>query len=208
MNLGKIIAGIKQNIAIRQKGVHADHVMIDRRELQILMAHFDDMETELRVIHSRRAGLKDHSTATEYLMSSENNARRLIKSAERINSGELKPLVMGAPNAGSLLCPCQNYPLCACASCIPMTPQQNGGFPTERCEQVKHSERIQHDLHQMIIDQNPERRTEHRKPVTSFDWELQQALIHLQNAISVTDSRRAHLLQAAVQVTKGVRESE
>lgn len=86
--------------------------------------------------------------------------------------------------------------------------KQNGGFPTEQCEQSNHAERVQHDLYHMIIEQNPEQRTEHRKPVTSFDWELQQALIHLQNAISVTDSRRAHLLQAAVSIVKGVRESD
>ena len=207
MNLSKIIAGIKQNIAIRQKDLHADHVMVDRRELQFLMSHFDSMETELRVIHSRRAGQTDNTTATSYLMSSANNARRLSETVERVNSGEIKPLVMGLPDAGSLLYPCQNYPLCACTSCIPLTPQQNSGFPTEHCEQVKHQS-SQPDIYRMITEQNPDRRTEHRKPVTSFDWELQQALIHLQNAISVTDSRRAHLLQAAVQITKGVRESE
>jgi hypothetical protein len=48
----------------------------------------------------------------------------------------------------------------------------------------------------------------HRKPVTSFDWELAQAIIHLKNAISVTDSHRAHLLQTALNITKGVRESD
>jgi hypothetical protein len=43
---------------------------------------------------------------------------------------------------------------------------------------------------------------------TGFDWELQQALNHLQNAISMTDSHRAHLLLSALQVIKGVRESD
>ena len=77
--------------------------------------------------------------------------------------------------------------------------------PVQNWEVVKP---VTPDLHEMIIDQNPERRTEQRKPTTSFDWELQQALIHLQNAISVTDSRRGHLLQAAVSIAKGVRESD
>jgi hypothetical protein len=195
MSFSKTLERIKKAIAIRNKGLSRDTVIIERRDIQELMAHFDSMETELRVIHSRRAGLKDNSTATEYLISSENNARRLSESVNRINSGEIKPLVMGAPNGGSLLCPCQNYPLCACAGCIPLTP-------------VLHKDADSNNIYQMIIEQNPERRTEHRKPVTSFDWELQQALIHLQNAISVTDSRRGHLLQAAVSITKGVRESE
>lgn len=66
----------------------------------------------------------------------------------------------------------------------------------------------QHDLHQMIIDQNPERRSEQRKPVTSFDWELTQALNHLQNAITVTSADRAHKLLAAKNIIKGVREAE
>ncbi|MBV2128179.1 hypothetical protein [Arsukibacterium indicum] len=48
----------------------------------------------------------------------------------------------------------------------------------------------------------------HRQPVTSLDWELLQAINHLQNAISVTDSKRGHLLQAAMMIAKGVRESE
>lgn len=42
---------------------------------------------------------------------------------------------------------------------------------------------------------------------TGFDWELVQAINHLQAAISVTDNQRAHLLLSAVQVIKGVRES-
>lgn len=90
---------------------------------------------------------------------------------------------------------CIFYPQCACAS------------PT-MCGNILTPQRNQPNLHQMITEQNPERRTEQRKPTTSLDWELQQALIHLQNAISVTDSRRGHLLQAAVQIAKGVRESE
>ena len=45
------------------------------------------------------------------------------------------------------------------------------------------------------------------KPATGVDWELQQALNHLQNAISMIDSRRAHLLISAKQTIKGVRES-
>lgn len=61
-----------------------------------------------------------------------------------------------------------------------------------------------HDIYSMIIEQNED----HRKPTTSFDWELQQAIIHLKNAASVTDSHRAHLLQSAVSIAKGVRESE
>ena len=45
------------------------------------------------------------------------------------------------------------------------------------------------------------------QPATGLDWELQQALIHLQNAISMTDSHRGHLLLSAKQTIKGVRES-
>jgi hypothetical protein len=47
-----------------------------------------------------------------------------------------------------------------------------------------------------------------KQPATGVDWELQQALIHLQNAISMTDSHRAHLLQSALSITKGVRDSD
>ncbi|WNO60427.1 hypothetical protein [Rheinheimera sp. MMS21-TC3] len=156
MKLDKIIAGIKQNIAIRQKGVHADHVMVDRRELQIIMAHFEDMETELRIIHARKTGLKDNSTATEYAM-----------------------------------------------CCNALTPQQNGGFPTEQCNYVKHQS-SQPDIYRMLTEQNPEQRTEHRKPVTSFDWELLQAMNHLTAAISCTDDVRAAQLTAALNIIKGV----
>ena len=46
-----------------------------------------------------------------------------------------------------------------------------------------------------------------RTPATNFDWELAQAIIHLKSAISATDSHRAHLLQSAMQIVKGVRES-
>jgi hypothetical protein len=46
-----------------------------------------------------------------------------------------------------------------------------------------------------------------RTPATNFDWELAQAIIHLKNAISVTDSQRAQLLKSALIITKGVRES-
>jgi hypothetical protein len=158
---------------------------------------------------------------------------------------------------------CNQYPNCACAipaSCTNvLTLKQNGGFPTEHCEQVKQDQRnAQTNLHDMIIEQNPDRRTAHRfksdeviqqanemcnawiersktaeqivnaaekqvaesmevfrgnflreqrKPTTSLDWELTQALIHLQNAISVADSHRGHLLTSALQITKGVRES-
>lgn len=47
-----------------------------------------------------------------------------------------------------------------------------------------------------------------RTPATCFDWELSQAIIHLKNAISVTDSHRAHLLQSAISIAKGVREND
>lgn len=47
-----------------------------------------------------------------------------------------------------------------------------------------------------------------RTPATSFDWEITQAIIHPKNAASVTDSHRAHLLQSAIGIAKGVRESE
>ena len=50
--------------------------------------------------------------------------------------------------------------------------------------------------------------TGQRTPATNFDWEITQAIIHLKNAASVTDSNRAHLLLSAVQIAKGVRESE
>lgn len=114
-----------------------------------------------------------------------------------------------------------DYPNCDCSR-------------TEMCSQP--------NLHQMITEQNPERRKEprkplelrakpmveggfynsagveatpeqiaeqrNRKPVTSLDWELLQAIQHLQNAISVTDHKRGHLLQAAMMITKGARESE
>jgi hypothetical protein len=50
--------------------------------------------------------------------------------------------------------------------------------------------------------------TGQRTPATNFDWEVTQAIIHLKNAASVTDSNRAHLLLSAVQIAKGVRESE
>ena len=46
-----------------------------------------------------------------------------------------------------------------------------------------------------------------QQPANGFDWELQQALNHLQNAIGMTDPRRAHLLLSTQQVIKGVRES-
>lgn len=42
---------------------------------------------------------------------------------------------------------------------------------------------------------------------TGFDWELLQAINHLQKAISVTDNHRAHALLSASQIIKGVRES-
>lgn len=45
------------------------------------------------------------------------------------------------------------------------------------------------------------------KQATGFDWELQQVLIHLRNAISLTNNQRAHLLHSAEVVIKGVRES-
>lgn len=49
--------------------------------------------------------------------------------------------------------------------------------------------------------------TGQRTPATNFDWELTQAINHLKSAIAVTDSHRAHLLQSAMQIIKGVRES-
>ncbi len=48
---------------------------------------------------------------------------------------------------------------------------------------------------------------DNRPVATCFDWELQQALIHLRNAIAMTDNHRAHLLNSAVCITKGVKES-
>lgn len=41
---------------------------------------------------------------------------------------------------------------------------------------------------------------------TGFDWELLQAINHLQRAISVTDNQRAHLLVAAKNIIQGVKE--
>ncbi|MCB5226221.1 hypothetical protein JAO78_005265 [Alishewanella sp. 16-MA] len=49
--------------------------------------------------------------------------------------------------------------------------------------------------------------TNEQKPASCLDWELTQALIHLNNAKGLTDSRRAHLLLSAAQIVKGVRES-
>ncbi|KRS22836.1 hypothetical protein AAY72_01610 [Alishewanella sp. WH16-1] len=47
-----------------------------------------------------------------------------------------------------------------------------------------------------------------KRPLANgFDWELQQALIHLRNAMSMTDSRRSHLLISASTIVKGVKES-
>lgn len=48
---------------------------------------------------------------------------------------------------------------------------------------------------------------DNRPAATCFDWELQQALIHLRNAIAMADNHRAHLLNSAVCITKGVKES-
>lgn len=39
-----------------------------------------------------------------------------------------------------------------------------------------------------------------------FDWNLQQAILHLQRAISVTDSNRAHFLVSAKNIIQGVKE--
>jgi len=41
---------------------------------------------------------------------------------------------------------------------------------------------------------------------TGFDWELVQAINHLQAAISVTDNQRAHVLLAAKSIIQGVKE--
>ena len=49
--------------------------------------------------------------------------------------------------------------------------------------------------------------TENR-PATGVDWELQQALNHLQNAIIATDSDSAHKLITAKNIIKGVRERD
>lgn len=197
MNLGKIIAGIKQNIAIRQRGVYADQVMIDRRELQFLMSHFDSMETELRVIHARRASQSDNTTATEYLLSSANNANRLRESVERIKQTGPAKAVFLEPDVFDIhqMIIDQNperrskprQPLA-----LRTEPMVEGGF-----------------YNSAGVEATPLQIAEQRrKPVTSLDWELQQALIHLQNAISVTDSHRAHLLTSCKQIIKGVRESD
>lgn len=82
----------------------------------------------------------------------------------------------------------------------------------------------QHDIYSMAVEQGGSEvrrnndvldavsyqspQTGQRTPATCFDWELSQAIIHLKNAASVTDSNRAHLLLSAVQIAKGVRESE
>lgn len=123
---------------------------------------------------------------------------------------------------------CNQYPNCACANPAMcgnvLTPKQNGGFPTEQCEQIKHAQRVQHDIYRMAVEQGggEVRRNNdvldavsyqspqpgNRTPATNLDWEITQAIIHLKNAASVTDSNRAHLLLSAVQIAKGVRESE
>ena len=48
---------------------------------------------------------------------------------------------------------------------------------------------------------------DNKPTATGFDWELQQALIHLRNAMAMTDNHRAHLLNSALSITKGVKES-
>jgi|GEM_PF-3200420 len=48
---------------------------------------------------------------------------------------------------------------------------------------------------------------ESKPTATGFDWELQQALIHLRNAMAMADNHRAHLLNSAMCITKGVKES-
>ncbi|WP_423186794.1 hypothetical protein ACO1PK_00845 [Alishewanella sp. d11] len=48
---------------------------------------------------------------------------------------------------------------------------------------------------------------DNKPTATQLDWELQQALIHLRNAMAMTDNHRAHLLNSAVCITKGVKES-
>lgn len=53
-----------------------------------------------------------------------------------------------------------------------------------------------------------EQRTGDKRPLANgFDWELQQALIHLRNAMAMTDNHRAHLLNSASSIVKGVKES-
>ncbi|MBV2127940.1 hypothetical protein [Arsukibacterium indicum] len=136
---------------------------------------------------------------------------------------------------------CNIYPFCVCSgpelclmncSLLP-EPKQNGGYPTERCEQVKQEQAGQSmfihrdvfdqvgkppvdssgkpNLHQLITEQNPERRTEQRpakdESISALDWELVQALCHINNAMALTDNRRGHLLQTALNIVKGVKES-
>lgn len=48
---------------------------------------------------------------------------------------------------------------------------------------------------------------DNKPTATGLDWELQQALIHLRNAMAMTDNHHAHLLNSAVCITKGVKES-
>lgn len=48
---------------------------------------------------------------------------------------------------------------------------------------------------------------DNRPVATCFDWELQQALIHLRNAMAMADNHRAHLLNSASSIIKGVKES-
>lgn len=48
---------------------------------------------------------------------------------------------------------------------------------------------------------------DNKPTATGFDWELQQALIHLRNAMAMTDNHRSHLLNSASSIVKGVKES-
>ena len=47
---------------------------------------------------------------------------------------------------------------------------------------------------------------DNRPVATCFDWELQQTILHINKAISVTDSARAHFLVSAKNIIQGVKE--
>lgn len=59
------------------------------------------------------------------------------------------------------------------------------------------------DLYRMVVEQN-----KLVSPGNAFDWELLQATTHLKSAIKIAGCDKAHLLQAALQITMGVRESD
>jgi hypothetical protein len=49
---------------------------------------------------------------------------------------------------------------------------------------------------------------DNRPVATCFDWEINQALIHLDNAVKLTSSKKAHFLVSAKNIIKGARDSE